>query len=90
MSRPSTAETGLYHLFPEYVAHAFYLELPPGVASAPESKLPEDVLAADALILTAVPEAAINSSFPRIGRGSDIANEAVRANFCVAETMGLD
>lgn len=82
MSVPTLSDMYLYHLLPEYRADSYYLELPPGVAEKRGSRLLDDVLGADALILTDIPAWLRESLFPHMGGGDDIVNQAVKSHFC--------
>jgi hypothetical protein len=84
MSVPTGSDIRLYHLLPEYRATANYLELPPGVAEKRGSPLIDDVLAADALILSHVPRAYGRMAYPHIGPGEPEVNEAIQTHFCLA------
>jgi hypothetical protein len=87
MSVPTLSRIELYHLLPEYQAGSYYLELPPGVAEKGGSPLLDDVLKADALILTDVPRQLRESLFPHMGRGVETVNRAVDQYFCPQRTI---
>ena len=46
-------------------------------------------MSADALVLRDTPREATDSEFPHIEAGAQDANEAVRDNFCLVETVGV-
>ena len=82
MSVPTLSRMELYHLLPEYHAGSYYLELPPGIAERSGSPLLEDVLEADALILTDVAQRLRDRLFPNLGDGARTVNLAVESHFC--------
>lgn len=82
MSVPTVNDVELYHLLPEYKSDAYFLELPPGVAEKRGSPLLNDILRADALILSDVPESVSEARFPNVGKGDDSVNRAVASHFC--------
>ena len=73
---------------PEYSNHFYFAEFAPGVHRTQGSRLLEDVMAADALILTELAPMAVSESLPNVPRGDSDVNEAVRANFCLRGSVG--
>lgn len=86
MARPVASWLVLYFLVPELRAHAYYLELAPGVVERPDSGLVNDIRGADVLMLTNVPESRAALLLPHLERGSDAANHAVAEEFRRAHT----
>jgi hypothetical protein len=89
MSSPTLSRVGLYHLFPEYEAASYFLELPPGVAERSGSRLADDIASADVLVLTEVPPELNQRLFPNFPAGSQAANDVVSQHFCAAGTNPL-
>ncbi|HKW78981.1 MAG TPA: hypothetical protein VJQ09_07755, partial [Candidatus Limnocylindria bacterium] len=52
LRRTNDNDSFLYYLFPDLVPATFYIEMTPGAASRPGSRLARDVASADVLILT--------------------------------------
>ncbi|MEY4229789.1 MAG: hypothetical protein RLZZ362_638, partial [Actinomycetota bacterium] len=71
-----------YHLFPELPPATYYIEMDPGLADAPGSRLADDVASADWLILSRIWDGWLepNSS---MDFGSDEPNQVVRDRFCL-------
>jgi hypothetical protein len=75
-------ETFLYYLLPSLVPATYFLEMNPGLANRPGSRLASDVASADWVILTS---RFVNWSEPNTSTrpGSVAANEVVARDFCV-------
>ncbi|KRB43853.1 hypothetical protein [Terrabacter sp. Root181] len=89
MSRPGVNDNELYYLLPEYRSPFFYLELAPGASERAGSPLVQDILSADALVLRDTPREATDSEYPNVTPGVQDANEIVKANFCLVDTVGV-
>lgn len=76
-----------YFLFPELVPGTFYIEMDPGIANAPGSKLAHDVETSDWLIQSNV---WTGWTEPNASRdiGPDLPNEIVRRDFCEVGRYG--
>lgn len=91
LSRPDAPDDiniVLYHLLPEYLARAYFIDLAPGTSERRGSHLAADVLTADTLILNHNSVEGLHSMFPNLTRGSDEANRAVHNNYCIVRTIG--
>lgn len=86
MSVPVANLIVLYHLLPEYRVHAYYVEIPDGVANVAGGGLAEDVARADALVLTERPPD-LFLVIPPTGRGTDEADRLARSRFCQASAL---
>ena len=76
-----------YFLFPDLVPATYFIEMDPGIANAPGSRLASDVASADWLILSNV---WTGWTEPNASRdvGSDAPNEVVRRDFCLVSDYG--
>jgi 4-amino-4-deoxy-L-arabinose transferase-like glycosyltransferase len=76
-----------YYLFPELVPATYYIEMDPGLANKPGSRLAGDVASADWIILTGYWDGWLepNSS---MDYGSDAPNEVIRDQFCLYQNYG--
>ncbi len=76
-----------YFLYPELIPGTFYIEMDPGIANAPGSKLAGDVASSDWLIQSNV---WTGWTEPNASRdiGPDLPNEIVRAQFCEVGRYG--
>ena len=70
-----------YFLFPELTPATYFIEMDPGVANAPGSRLADDVAGADWLILSRVWEGWTEPNSSSV-LGPDRPNEVVRDQFC--------
>jgi hypothetical protein len=77
----------LYYLLPDRPPATYYVEMDPGVASADDSGLAEEVAAADLVVLSHVWDAWDEPNDSRIP-GSDAPNQVLRDRFCVAGDYG--
>ena len=70
-----------YYMFPELKPATYYIEMDPGLANAPGSRLASEVASSDWVILTGFWDGwrEPNSS---MDFGSDIPNQVLRAHFC--------
>lgn len=89
MSRYGVNDNDLYYLLPEFRSPFFYLEMAPGASERKGSRLVQDLMSSDALVLRDTPKEATDSEFPHIGPGSQDANEVVRNYFCLVDTVGI-
>ncbi|MEO5723002.1 MAG: hypothetical protein ABIQ39_03740, partial [Ilumatobacteraceae bacterium] len=82
LSRTIYSDVVFYYLFPELVPATYYIEMDPGLADKPGSRLATDVASADWLVLTNFwtgwYEPNASSHF-----GSDAANQVVANQFCL-------
>jgi len=76
-----------YYLFPHLVPATYFIEMDPGIANAPGSRLTADVESADWLILSNV---WTGWTEPNASRdvGSDEPNQAVAKDFCLVKDYG--
>ncbi|MEX0848409.1 MAG: hypothetical protein WD023_11590, partial [Ilumatobacteraceae bacterium] len=70
-----------YHLFPELTPATYYIEMDPGLADAPGSRLADDVATADWLILSRIWDGWLEPN-ASMDFGSDVPNQVVRDQFC--------
>jgi hypothetical protein len=77
----------LYYLLPDLRPSTWYIEMDPGVANADDSKLADDIAAADIVILSSVWN---DWSEPNDSRkvGSNRPNEILRRDFCPRGSFG--
>ena len=81
LSRTIYSDAVFYYLFPELTPATYYIEMDPGLADRPGSRLASDVASADWVLLTNFwtgwfePNASID-------RGSDAPNQVVATQFC--------
>jgi hypothetical protein len=70
-----------YYLFPELTPATYFIEMDPGLANAPGSRLASEVASSDWVILTSFWDGwrEPNSS---MDYGSDVPNQVLRDNFC--------
>ena len=87
VSRTPYSDAFFYYLFPELVPGTFYIEMDPGIANAPGSKLAHDVETSDWLIQSNV---WTGWTEPNASRdiGPDLPNEIVRRDFCEVGRYG--
>jgi hypothetical protein len=82
LSRTIYSDAAFYYMFPELTPATFYIEMDPGLADQPGSRLADDVATADWLILTNFwtgwYEPNASSEF-----GSDEPNQVVADQFCL-------
>jgi 4-amino-4-deoxy-L-arabinose transferase-like glycosyltransferase len=71
-----------YHLFPELPPATYYIEMDPGLADAPGSRLADDVASADWLILSRIWDGWLEPN-ASMDFGSDEPNQVVRDRFCL-------
>jgi len=71
----------LYYMLPDLVPATYYIEMDPGVANAPGSRLPQDLESADVAILSAIWD---NWSEPNDSRkdGPDTTEQVLQRDFC--------
>jgi hypothetical protein len=70
-----------YYLFPELTPATYFIEMDPGLANAPGSRLSTDVASADWIILTGF-WAGWNEPNSSMDFGSDAPNQVIRSSFC--------
>lgn len=75
------SEAFLYFLLPDTRPGTFYIEMDPGVANAPDSKLADDLRRADLVILSRAWDAFHEPNDSR-ELGSDVPNQVLRKRFC--------
>ena len=75
------SEAFIYYLLPDTRPGTYYIEMDPGVANAPDSRLADDLRSADLVILSRAWDAFHEPNDSR-KRGSDAANRVLRAKFC--------
>ena len=75
------SDTMFYWMFPEMTPATYFMEMDPGLANAPDSRLADDLLSADFAILTSFWDGwrEPNTS---MDFGSDVPNEIIARNFC--------
>jgi hypothetical protein len=85
LSRTIYSDVVFYYLFPELVPATYYIEMDPGLADQPGSRLAGDVASADWLLLTNFwtgwYEPNASSEF-----GSDAPNQVVADQFCLVDS----
>ena len=87
MRKTPYSDAHLYYLLPELRPGTYYIEMDPGVANAPDSRLPDELVAADVVILSDVWS---NWDEPNASRrfGPDRPNRVLRAHHCRVRTYG--
>jgi hypothetical protein len=80
-------ETYLYWLLPKLTPATYYLEMNPGVANRPGSRLAADIATAQWLILSRR-YAMWNEPNGSVVAGSDAPNKVVVKDFCVTNRQG--
>ena len=78
-----------YYLFPELEPATYFIEMDPGLANEEGSRLADDVLRADWLILTRFWSGWIEPN-DSIVFGSDLPNQIVESNFCLRGSYQAD
>ena len=78
-----------YYLFPELEPATYFIEMDPGLANAPGSRLTQDVASADWLILTRFWSGWIEDN-DSIVFGPDDANVVVEEQFCLVRSYERD
>ena len=78
-----------YHLFPELDPATYFIEMDPGIANAPNSRLADDVRSADWLILTRFWAGWIEPNDSTVF-GSDAPNQVVENDFCLRGSYQYD
>ncbi|MEI7547803.1 MAG: hypothetical protein WCK21_07070, partial [Actinomycetota bacterium] len=71
-----------YHLFPELTPATYFIELDPGIANSPGSRLAADVQSADWLVLTNF-WTGWREPNTSVDNGSDAPNQVVADHFCL-------
>ena len=81
------SEAFLYYLLPDLPPATYYIEMDPGVANAPGSKLAGDVASADVVILSSIRD---DWNEPNDSRklGSDGPNQVLQRDFCLRGSYG--
>lgn len=82
LSRTWYSDAVFYWMFPEMDPATYYIEMDPGLANAPGSRLAADLATADYVILTAF-WAGWNEPNSSMDFGSDEPNEVLRQRFCL-------
>jgi Dolichyl-phosphate-mannose-protein mannosyltransferase len=77
----------LYYLFPELPPATYYIEMDPGVANAPHSRLVHDIKSADVLVLSSVWNDWDEPNDSRVF-GPDAPNKVVKREFCKVGDYG--
>lgn len=78
-------DTYLYHLLPELEPGTYYLTMAPGTANGDDSRLPEEVAAADVVVLGTLPS--YEQLLPNSDLGSSEATEVLAQHFCLRESL---
>jgi hypothetical protein len=78
-------DTYLYHLLPELEPGTYYLTMAPGTANGDDSRLPDEVAAADVVVLGTLPS--YEQLLPRSELGSTEATEVLAQHFCLRESF---
>ena len=81
LRRTPYSDAFVYHLFPELTPATYFIEMDPGVANAPGSRLAGDVASADWLVLSKI-WAGWNEPNASAQLGSDAPNRVVAEQFC--------
>jgi hypothetical protein len=82
------SEAFLYYLLPQLTPATYYIEMDPGVANAPGSKLAGDIASADVVILSSVRDDWVEPNDSR-KLGSDVPNQVLHRDFCLARSYGV-
>jgi len=89
LTRTAFVDSWLYHLFPDLVPATYFIEMDPGIANAPGSRLASDLASADVVLLTDTWDRweEPNTSTER---GDAAAMQVLAERFCpVAEQAGV-
>jgi hypothetical protein len=78
-------DTYLYHLLPELEPGTYYLTMAPGTANGDDSRLPEEVAAAEVVVLGTLPS--YEQLLPNSELGSTEATEVLARHFCLRESL---
>jgi hypothetical protein len=81
------SEAFLYYLLPQLTPATYYVEMDPGVANAPGSKLAGDIKSAAVVILSSIRD---DWAEPNDSRklGSDVPNQVLHRDFCLQHSYG--
>jgi hypothetical protein len=82
------SEAFLYYLLPDLEAATYYVEMDPGVANAEDSRLADDIAAADIVILSSIRDDWDEPNDSRLF-GPDEPNEVLRREFCLIGSYGV-
>jgi hypothetical protein len=81
LRRTFYSQTALYHLLPELEPATYHLTMAPGTANREGARLPEDIAAADVVVLGTGSD--WHAVTPNSELGSDDAAQALDASFCL-------
>jgi len=87
LSRAFCNDTCLYYLLPQLEPASYFMELNPGSATRPGSRLAKDVRSADWLLLNAAYDSLFEPNLSRFP-GPDDANRVVRESFEMVKKIG--
>jgi hypothetical protein len=82
-------EAYLYYLLPRLTPATRFVEMDPGIANAPKSKLTSDLESADVVILSTIFDDWHEPNDSRVF-GPDTPNEVLRRDFCLTGKFGRD